>query len=354
MSSTALTASAPDTRAPGAIPRLALTAGEPAGIGPDLLIALAHEPGGGAQRVAIGDPDVVEQRAQQLGQSIHLIPFDPEQPRTATPRGSLEIVAVPAGGPVHTGILDPRHAAGVLAMLGAAADGCLDSTFDAMVTGPVHKGVINRAGIPFSGHTEWLAERAGAPMPVMMLATDSLRVALVTTHLSLRDVPDAITAQRIEAVTRVLHHDLTEDFGIERPRIGVCGLNPHAGEDGVLGREEIDIITPTLDRLRAEGLDLRGPLPADTAFTPRALAGVDAVLAMYHDQGLPVLKHAGFGHAINVTLGLPFVRTSVDHGTALDLAGSGRAEVGSFLAAEGLARELARHRLQAQPAPSHG
>lgn len=354
MSSTALTASAPDAPAPGTIPRLALTAGEPAGIGPDLLIALAHESSGGTQRVAIGDPNVLEQRARQLRQSIHLVTFDPQRPRTATPRGTLEILPVPADGEVKPGVLATQHAAGVLTMLAAAADGCLDGTFDAMVTGPVHKGVINRAGIPFSGHTEWLAERAGAPMPVMMLATESLRVALVTTHLSLRDVPDAITPERIEAIVRVLHHDLAKDFGIERPRIGVCGLNPHAGEDGVLGREEIEIITPTLDRLRAEGLNLLGPLPADTAFTPRALAEVDAVLAMYHDQGLPVLKYAGFGHAINVTLGLPFIRTSVDHGTALDLAGSGRAEVGSFQAAERLAQQLASHRLHARGPHPHG
>ncbi|WP_018144093.1 4-hydroxythreonine-4-phosphate dehydrogenase PdxA [Thioalkalivibrio sp. AKL6] len=340
MSNTGSTASAPDPRGAHAVPRLALTAGDPAGIGPDLLIAMARQRGH-AQRVAIADPDVLEARARQLGESLRLIHFDPERPRAVTPAHTLEILPVPVATPVVAGTLDPANAEHVLALLATAAAGCLDGTFEAMVTGPVHKGVINRAGIAFSGHTEWLAERAGAPMPVMLLATEGLRVALVTTHLPLRAVPDAITADRLEAVTRVLHHDLQRDFGIADPVIAVCGLNPHAGEDGVLGREEIEIITPTLDRLREAGMRLRGPLPADTAFTPRALHGVDAVLAMYHDQGLPVLKHAGFGSAINVTLGLPFIRTSVDHGTALDLAGTGRAEVGSFQAAERLAETLA-------------
>jgi len=338
MSNTGSTASAPEGRA--GVPRIALTAGEPAGIGPDLLVQLAREHGQ-AQRVAIGDPEVLRARARSLDLPLELVPFDPAQPRRRTPSATLEILPVEAAARVEHGVLDPSNAPHVLDILAAAADGCLDGTFDAMVTAPVHKGVINRAGISFSGHTEWLAERADAPMPVMMLAAGHLRVALVTTHLPLRAVPDAITAERLETVIRVLHHDLRRHFAIARPRIGVCGLNPHAGEDGVLGHEEIEIITPSLDRLRHEGMDLRGPLPADTAFTPRALEGLDAVLAMYHDQGLPVLKHAGFGGAVNVTLGLPFVRTSVDHGTALALAGSGRAEVGSFQAAEHLAEELA-------------
>lgn len=340
MSNTGSTASNPDRRGAHPVPRLALTAGDPAGIGPDLLIAMARKPGQ-AQRVAIADPSVLAARSRQLGEPLHLVYFDPNRPRQATPAHTLEILPIPVAAPVVPGSLEPANAEHVLALLATAADGCLDGTFEAMVTGPVHKGVINRAGFAFSGHTEWLAARADAPMPVMMLATEHLRVALVTTHLSLRAIPDAITVERLETVTRVLHHDLQRDFGIEDPVISVCGLNPHAGEDGVLGREEIEIITPTLDRLRDAGMRLRGPLPADTAFTPRALEGVDAVLAMYHDQGLPVLKHAGFGSAINVTLGLPFIRTSVDHGTALDLAGTGRAEVGSFLAAERLAETLA-------------
>ncbi|WP_019625653.1 4-hydroxythreonine-4-phosphate dehydrogenase PdxA [Thioalkalivibrio sp. ALJT] len=340
MSNTGSTASVPDRRGTHPVPRLALTAGDPAGIGPDLLIAMARHPGQ-AQRVAIAAPEVIEARARALGEPLQLLEFDPERPRTATPAHSLEVMPVPVAAPVVAGTLDPANAEHVLALLATAADGCLKGHFEAMVTGPVHKGVINRAGIAFSGHTEWLAARAGAAMPVMMLATEGLRVALVTTHLPLRAVPDAITDERLEAVLRVLHHDLRRDFGIDAPVIAVCGLNPHAGEDGVLGREEIEVIRPVLERLRTEGCDLRGPLPADTAFTPRALEGVDAVLAMYHDQGLPVLKHAGFGGAINVTLGLPFIRTSVDHGTALDLAGTGLAEAGSFRAAERLAETLA-------------
>ncbi len=334
------------------IPRLALTAGEPAGIGPDLLVALAQE-ASPCQRVALGDPEVLAARAHHLRLPLNLTVFDPERPRTRTPAHGLEVLPVATAAPVHAGRLDPENAAHVLELLARAADGCLAGQFDAMVTGPVHKGVINTFDHAFTGHTEWLAARAGAPMPVMMLATETLRVALVTTHLPLRAVPDAITRERLETIIRVLDHDLRRDFGLAEPRIAVCGLNPHAGEDGVLGSEEIEIITPTLNTLRAEGLHLRGPLPADTAFTPRALAQSDAVLAMYHDQGLPVLKHAGFGAAVNVTLGLPFVRTSVDHGTALDLAGTGRAEAGSFRAAEHLARDLAT-RAVAHRDPSHG
>ncbi|MBS3799687.1 MAG: 4-hydroxythreonine-4-phosphate dehydrogenase PdxA [Thioalkalivibrio sp.] len=334
------TVSSPEPPVTASVPRLALTAGEPAGIGPDLLVALARQRGH-AQRVVIADPHLLESRASQLGESLRLIPFDPKRARSVTPAHTLEIVPRPVAASVAAGTLDPANAEHVLALLATAADGCLDGTFEAMVTGPVHKGVINRAGIAFSGHTEWLAARAGTPLPVMMLTTEGLRVALVTTHLPLRAVPDAITADRLETVTQILHHDLQRNFGIDDPVLAVCGLNPHAGEDGLLGHEEIDVIAPTLDRLRATGLRLRGPLPADTAFTPRILGSVDAVLAMYHDQGLPVLKYAGFGGAVNVTLGLPFIRTSVDHGTALDLAGTGRAEVGSFRAAERLAETLA-------------
>jgi 4-hydroxythreonine-4-phosphate dehydrogenase len=259
---------------------------------------------------------------------------------------------VPTLNRVHPGRLDPGNAEHVLALLETAARGCIEGVFDAMVTGPVHKGVINQAGHPFSGHTEWLAARAGIRRPVMMLTTGSLRVALATTHLPLRAVADAITRELLDDVLTILDHDLRRDFGCSRPRIVVCALNPHAGEQGVLGTEEQTIIAPVLDELRARGLDLRGPVPADTAFTPGILADADAVLAMYHDQGLPVLKHAGFGLAVNVTLGLPFIRTSVDHGTALDLAGTGRADPGSFLAAERLAQELAALRRGSPAAPA--
>jgi 4-hydroxythreonine-4-phosphate dehydrogenase len=228
----------------------------------------------------------------------------------------------------------------VLALLDAGIDGCLDGRFDALVTAPVHKGVINDAGIPFTGHTEYLAARCGADLPVMMLVGGGLRVALATTHLPLSQVSSALTAARLEQVIRVLNADLRAKFGCGAPRILVCGLNPHAGEGGHLGREEIEVIEPVIERLRAEGFGLTGPVPADTAFLPERLAGHDAVLAMFHDQGLPVLKHASFGHAVNVTLGLPIVRTSVDHGTALDLAGTGRADVGSLRAALRLAVDL--------------
>lgn len=323
--------------------RLALTAGEPAGIGPDLLLQLAGRPSG-AQRVVVGDPAVLEARARQLGIDVRLETFAPDQPPRPSPAGQLELVEVRTRNPVHPGRLDAGNAEHVLALLDTAARGCLEGLFDAMVTGPIHKGVINAAGHPFTGHTEWLAARAGVKRPVMMLIAGTLRVALATTHLPLRDVPDAINAELLDEVLTILDHDLRRDFGCPRPRIVVCGLNPHAGEQGVLGTEEQTIITPTLDRIRARGLDLRGPVPADTAFTPGVLNDSDAVLAMYHDQGLPVLKHAGFGQAVNVTLGLPFIRTSVDHGTALDLAGTGRADVGSFLAAERLARELASNK----------
>ncbi|TVP82698.1 4-hydroxythreonine-4-phosphate dehydrogenase PdxA [Thioalkalivibrio sp.] len=333
------------------VARLALTAGEPAGIGPDLLLQLAAHPSG-AQRVVIADPDVLEQRARQLGLAVRLARFSPDTPRRPTAAGELLVIPIPVAAPVQAGRLDPVNAGHVLALLETAAAGCIDGVFDAMVTGPVHKGVINQAGHPFTGHTEWLAERAGGVRPVMMLTAGSLRVALATTHLPLRAVADAITQELLTEVITTLDHDLRRDFGIARPRIVVCGLNPHAGEQGVLGHEDDGIIAPALAALRERGLDLRGPLPADTAFTPRELSGADAVLAMYHDQGLPVLKHAGFGLAVNVTLGLPFIRTSVDHGTALDLAGTGRADPGSFLAAERLAGELAALRRPAVSAPA--
>ncbi len=310
------------------LPRLALTVGEPAGIGPDLTVMQAQQPLD-ACLVAVGDPAVLEQRARLLGLPLRLRDDNGQ----AHAPGELSVLPVPLSAPCTPGQLNPDNARAVLQMLETAGHGCLDGRFHAMVTGPVQKSVINDAGVPFSGHTEFLAELTGAPLPVMLLAADTLRVALATTHLPLRDVPDAITGPGLQQVLRILHRDLRDKMGVEQPRILVCGLNPHAGEGGHLGREELDVIIPALDELRAEGLRLDGPLPADTLFTPRNLQGADAVLAMYHDQGLPVLKHVGFGHAVNITLGLPIIRTSVDHGTALDLAGTGRADPGSLAAA---------------------
>lgn len=310
--------------------RFALTPGEPAGIGPDLCLLLARE----AQPhvlVAIASHALLAERAVQLGIEITLREVGPGAwPSAPAPAGSLYVWDTPLAMPVTAGRLDPRNAGYVLETLLRAGNGCLAGDFAGMITAPVHKGVINEAGIPFSGHTEFLAELTRTEQVVMMLATRGLRVALVTTHLPLREVADAITAERLARVARILHADLQGKFAIAKPRILVCGLNPHAGEGGHLGREEIEIIEPTLARLRSEGLELIGPLPADTLFTPKHLEHCDAVLAMYHDQGLPVLKYKGFGAAVNVTLGLPIVRTSVDHGTALDLAGSGRVDIGSL------------------------
>ena len=319
--------------------RLALTPGEPAGIGPDLAVMLAQRERA-SEVVAIADPALLASRAATLGLPLAVRPFEPDAPPRVDAPGTLCVAAEPLRAPAAPGRLDPTNAAYVLATLDRAIDGCTDGSFAAMVTAPIHKGVINDAGVPFTGHTEYLAERTGAE-PVMMLVADSLRVALATTHLPLAAVSEALTADVLERALLVLHADLVARFALPAPRILVCGLNPHAGEGGHLGREEIDVIEPALARLRARGLDLVGPLPADTLFTPQHLDRADAVLAMYHDQGLPVLKHAGFGLGVNVTLGLPFCRTSVDHGTALELAGTGRIEPGSLAAALALARELA-------------
>jgi 4-hydroxythreonine-4-phosphate dehydrogenase len=322
--------------------RFAVTAGEPAGIGPDLCLMLAKD----SQPeilVVIANRDLLLQRAAQLGLSIKVQAVSPTAwPEQPAPAGTLYVWDTALHGQVTAGQLDSRNAAYVLETLTRAAQGCLDGLFAGMITAPVHKGVINDAGIPFSGHTEFLAELTATPQVVMMLATHGLRVALVTTHLPLKDVAAAITGERLQRVARILHRDLVKKFGIARPRILVCGLNPHAGEGGHLGREEIDIIEPALAQLRSEGLDLVGPLPADTLFTPKYLQHCDAVLAMYHDQGLPVLKYKGFGAAVNVTLGLPIIRTSVDHGTALDLAGSGQIDTGSLAVALETAYEMAR------------
>jgi 4-hydroxythreonine-4-phosphate dehydrogenase len=312
-------------------PRLAVTAGEPAGIGPDLCVMLAQTPHP-AILVVLGDADALMTRARALRLPIEILPIGEHLPTTPAPAGRLYVLETPLATPSVAGSLDPRNAGHVLSLLRRAADGCVAGDYDAMVTAPVHKGVINDAGIPFTGHTEFLAERVGGH-PVMMLTCPGLRVALATTHLPLRDVADAITPARLERVITTLDRELRERYSVDRPRILVCGLNPHAGEQGHLGDEEIRVIGPTLDRLRASGLDLVGPLPADTLFSPARLEDADAVLAMYHDQGLPVLKFKGFGQAVNVTLGLPIIRTSVDHGTALDLAATGRIDPGSLQAA---------------------
>lgn len=313
-------------------PRIAITAGEPAGIGPELVAQLAQH-SCPAERVVIADPDLLRERARQLALPLQLTIFDPQVPPRPQGPGELTVLPVALAEPSQAGRLDVRNAHYVLDTLNRACDGCRNGDFAAMVTAPVHKGIINDAGIPFSGHTEYLAQRLGTDQVVMLLASGTLRVALVTTHLPLRDVADAVTAPKLERVLRIVHADLQGRFGLPSPRLAVLGLNPHAGEEGHLGREELDVIQPCLERLRQEGLTLIGPLPADTAFTPAALARCDAVVAMYHDQGLPVLKHHGFGNAVNITLGLPIIRTSVDHGTALDLAGSGRGDVGSLQAA---------------------
>jgi 4-hydroxythreonine-4-phosphate dehydrogenase len=321
--------------------RFALTPGEPAGIGPDLCLLIAAEPQP-YPLIAITSRDVLAERATQLGVVVNLLSVSPDAwPEQPAPAGSLYVWDTPLRAPVVAGQLDKANGAFVLETLTRAGQGCMDGAFTGMITAPVHKGVINDGGIAFSGHTEFLAELTQTEQVVMMLATGDLRVALVTTHLPLRDVADAITPQVLERVTRILHADLVNKFGISRPRILVCGLNPHAGEGGHLGREEIDIIEPALERLRSEGMDLRGPLPADTLFTPKYLEHCDAVLAMYHDQGLPVLKYKGFGAAVNVTLGLPIIRTSVDHGTALDLAGSGKIDTGSLHVALQTAYQMA-------------
>jgi len=319
---------------------LALTPGEPAGIGPDLIIQLVQQETLD-DIIIIADPDLLTKRASQLRLPLHIVHYSETnmQPSNGTP--CLRVLPQPLAVPTKTGQLNQDNAGYVLNTLTKAAKGCLSGEFSGMVTGPVHKGIINQAGISFSGHTEYLANLCGDVHPVMMLASDSLRVALVTTHLPLREIADTITTERLTQTIHILHHYLHSYFHIAKPHILVCGLNPHAGEDGHLGHEEINTITPTLNHLKSEGLHLTGPLPADTAFTPRMLKNADAVLAMYHDQGLPVLKHSGFGQAVNVTLGLPIIRTSVDHGTALDLAGTHNAEIGSLKAAIEMAKFMA-------------
>ncbi len=321
--------------------KLALTPGEPAGIGPDLTIALAQKPLP-CELVAFADPELLQARASHLGLPLRLRVHDHHRPARPGNAGELSYIPIPLRSAVKPGQLNVANAAYVLDTLRSASRACLSGEMAALVTGPVHKGIINDAGVAFSGHTEFLAELSGG-YPVMMLAAGHLRVALATTHLPLRAVADAINTPTLERVCRILDHDLRTRFSITAPRILVAGLNPHAGEGGHLGREELDIIEPLLNTLRAEGLNLIGPLPADTLFTRERLQSADAVLAMYHDQGLPVLKYAGFGEAVNITLGLPLIRTSVDHGTALDLAGTGRAQVSSLYHAVLMAHSMATH-----------
>jgi len=321
--------------------RLAVTAGEPAGIGPDLCVQIAQSelP---TDIVVITDPAVLNDRAASLGLPLTLHTFG--DAGALSGNGHLTVFPVTVNAPVSAGVLTKENGAFVIETLRIAAEGCVDGRWDGIVTAPVHKGVINESGMLFSGHTEYFRDYCAVEEVVMMLATEDLRVALVTTHLPLKDVANACTGDRIQRVSRILHNDLRQYFGVASPHILVAGLNPHAGEDGHLGREEIDTIIPALDTLRAEGLNLTGPLPADTLFTPKYLANADAALAMYHDQGLPVLKFHGFGRAANITLGLPIIRTSVDHGTALDLAGTGKADSGSLYTAIRVATHMAANR----------
>lgn len=323
------------------LPRLVVTTGEPASIGLDICIALAGQTLS-ADIVFITDPDILQQRAEQLGQSIQIDIVEAGYPAQIHQPGILRILPVKCPAAVSAGKLNTANASFVLEMLDKAVDLIQDNCFDALVTAPVHKGIINEAGIPFTGHTEWLAEKTGAELPVMMLATETLRVALATTHLPLSEVSRAITRDHLQTIIHILHRDMQEKFHIQQPRIRICGINPHAGEDGYMGREEIDVMIPLIETLNQQGLQLEGPVPADTAFLPEYLHETDVILAMYHDQGLPVLKYSGFENAVNITLGLPIIRTSVDHGTALELAGTGRANPASLIAAIDAAINMVR------------
>ncbi len=323
--------------------RVAITPGEPAGIGPDLTIQLAQKPWD-AQLIVFASKALMQERAQMLNLPLELIDYQADQNQPIQQAGQLYIVDIPLSVPVIAGQLNSENGHYVVETLRQASEKNISGELHAVVTGPVHKGIINKAGVSFSGHTEYFAQQSNTSDVVMMLATEGLRVVLATTHIPLAYVSKAITPERLEKVIHIVHTDLRLKFGLRQPHIYVCGLNPHAGEDGHLGREEIDVIIPTLEKLRAENIRLTGPLPADTMFQPKYLDDADAVLAMYHDQGLPVLKYKGFGASVNITLGLPFIRTSVDHGTALDLAGTGQAEVGSFMLALEQAIELASNK----------
>ncbi|WP_047532761.1 4-hydroxythreonine-4-phosphate dehydrogenase PdxA [Methylotenera sp. N17] len=324
-----------------ALPRIAVTAGEPAGIGLDLCVMLAQTPLS-AQVTVIADADALLARAAQLHLPLTIHPYSASQPEHSG-NSTLRVSHVPSAAPIVTGKLDANNSPYVLHTLKVAMDGCLENSFDAMVTAPVQKSIINDAGIAFTGHTEFLAEYTHTERVVMMLVGGGMRVALATIHLPLTQVSAAVTTESLTQTIQILHHDLQQRFGIASPKIFVAGLNPHAGEGGYLGNEEITTITPVLNSLRAQGMQLIGPLPADTMYSPKNIEEADAFLAMYHDQGLAVLKYASFGAGVNVTLGLPIIRTSVDHGTALDIAGTGKAEVGSLLAAIQLAIDIAQH-----------
>ena len=317
-----------------------ITPGEPAGVGPDLVLALAQQ-AWPVELVVCADPALLLERAATLGLNIQLRDYVQGRPAQPQAAGTLTVLPVKTATPVTAGKLDVANSAYVVETLARACDGAISGEFAALITGPVQKSIINDAGIPFIGHTEFFADRSHCERVVMMLATEELRVALATTHLPLMAVPGAITRQSLHEVITILHHDLKTKFGIAEPQIYVCGLNPHAGEGGHMGHEEIDTIIPALDELRQQGMNLVGPLPADTLFQPKYLQHADAVLSMYHDQGLPVLKYQGFGRAVNITLGLPFIRTSVDHGTALELAATGTADAGSFRTAINLAIRMA-------------
>ena len=320
-------------------PRIVITSGEPAGIGPDACVMLAQS-AWEADLVVAGDAELLRSAAAALSLPLQIERYESAGAMTSHRAGTLRVLHIPTAVPVIAGQLDARNARYVLSMLDRACDGCTNGEFAAMVTAPVQKSTIIEAGFAFVGHTEYLASRTRAALPVMMLVTGDLRVALVTTHLPLSEVPKAVTLERVLATVRIVHMDLGRYFNLAAPRIAVLGLNPHAGESGHLGREEIEVLEPAIRRLKDEGLDITGPLPADTAFTPHSLARSDAIVAMYHDQGLPVIKYAGFGNAVNITLGLPILRTSVDHGTALDLARTGKADAGSLRAALALAVQL--------------
>lgn len=326
------------------LPHIALTAGDPAGIGPDIVVAALADRSAAllpAVITVMGDPEVLAARANALGLDLKCLILSAGDNRTPHQPGRIVVDPVSCASDVTPGQLNAANSAAVIESINRATDACLSTTCDAMTTAPVHKAIINDAGIAFSGHTEWIADRAGAQLPVMMLANQSLRVCLATTHLPLSAVPAAITDVSLRSVLEIVARDVSKLYGIRQPVIGVCGLNPHAGEGGYLGREEIEVIGPVIETLRAAGMNLIGPLPADTAFTQSQLAKLDVVVAMYHDQGLPVIKHQGFGEVVNVTLGLPLIRTSVDHGTALDLAATGDASATSMVAAINLAIEFA-------------
>ena len=325
------------------IPRIVITSGEPAGVGPDACVSLAQRDWE-ADLVVAGDVELLGATAEALGLPLTLERYDPTRLPKPHRSGTLQVMHIPTRCQVVPGQPDVRNAAYVIEMLDRACDGCTNGEFAAMVTAPVQKSTLMDAGYRFSGHTEYLAERTRAALPVMLLINDQLRVALVTTHLALSDVPHAITRDRLRSTLRIVNMDLERHFSLQPPRIAVLGLNPHAGEGGHLGREELDIINPVIEELKVEGMNLQGPIPADTAFTARFLKTVDVIVAMYHDQGLPVIKHVGFGNAVNMTLGLPILRTSVDHGTALKLARSGKADTGSLSAAVALAIDLASAR----------